>query len=205
MKILSILAAASGLLFLSAEAALGPWGPLVKMVPAAALGLMVLGDSRRAGARLAGVGLLVSSLADAAIEYSFIAGLGTFLVAHLCYIAAFTRVETGWRLARLAPVALWAVLVLPALASGAGALRAPVLIYAAAIFAMIWRAAAAARSISIQDPGIIGLFGAILFGVSDTLLGVNRFVTPIPAADLIVLGSYWAAQALIAASFLRGR
>jgi uncharacterized membrane protein YhhN len=84
-------------------------------------------------------------------------------------------------------------------------MRVPVLIYAAVIFVMIWRAAAAVSTMSIRDPGVIGLIGAILFGVSDTLLGVNRFVTPIPAADVIVVGSYWLAQALIAASFMRSR
>lgn len=205
MKILGVLAAATAILFLLAEAALGPLGPFVKMIPAAALGGMLLGSQSRAGKRLAAIGLLVSSLADAVIEFSFIGGLVTFLVAHLFYIAAFTRVEPRWRLARLAPVALWAALVLPALYAGAGAMRVPVLVYAAVIFVMIWRAAAAARSMSIRDPGVIGLLGAILFGVSDTLLGVNRFVTPIPAADVIVVGSYWVAQALIAASFMRGR
>lgn len=205
MKILGVLAATSALLFLLAEAALGPLGPFVKMIPAAALGAMLLGAPSRAGKRLAAIGLLVSSLADAVIEFSFLGGLVTFLVAHLFYIAAFTRVEPRWRLARLAPVAVWAALVLPALYAGAGALRVPVLIYATVIFVMIWRAAAAVSSMSIRDPGVIGLLGAILFGVSDTLLGVNRFVTPIPAADVIVVGSYWVAQALIAVSFMRGR
>ncbi len=205
MKILGVLAAASALLFLFAEAALGPLGPFVKMIPAAALGGMLLGSPSRAGKRLAAIGLLVSSLADAVIEFSFIGGLVTFLVAHLFYIAAFTGIEPRWRLARLAPVAVWAALVLPALYAGAGAMRVPVLIYAAVIFVMIWRAAAAVLSMSIRDPGVIGLLGAILFGVSDTLLGVNRFVTPIPAADVIVVGSYWVAQALIAVSFIRGR
>lgn len=205
MRILGVLAAASAILFLVAEAALGPLGPFVKMIPAAALGLMLLGPPSRAGKRIAAIGLLVSSLADAVIEFSFLGGLVTFLVAHLFYIAAFTRVEPRLCLARLAPVALWAALVLPALFGGAGTMRVPVLIYATVIFVMIWRAAAAARSMSLRDPGMIGLFGAILFGVSDTLLGVNRFVAPIPAADVIVVLSYWVAQALIAASFMRGR
>ena len=205
MKILGVLAAASAILFLVAEAALGPLGPFVKMIPAAALGGMLLGPPSRAGKRLAAIGLLVCSLADAVIEFSFIGGLVTFLVAHLFYIAAFAGVEPRWRLARLAPVAVWAAIVLPALYAGAGTMRAPVLIYAAVIFVMIWRAAAAVLSISIRDPGVIGLCGAVLFGVSDSLLGVNRFVTPIPAADVIVVGSYWVAQALIAASFMRGR
>lgn len=205
MRILSVLAAASALLFLAAETSLGPLGPFVKMIPAAALGGMLLGPPSRAGKRLAAIGLLVSSLADVVIEFSFIGGLVTFLVAHLCYIAAFTRVEAQWRLARLAPVAVWAALVLPPLYAGAGGLRVPVLIYAMAIFAMIWRAAAVVRSMSMHDSGVIALFGAILFGVSDTLLGVNRFVTPIPAADVIVVFSYWIAQALIAASFMRAR
>jgi alkenylglycerophosphocholine hydrolase len=205
MLIAAGLAAFAALLFLFAEGALGPIGPFVKMIPAAALGVMVLQAASRAGAKLAAIGLLVSALADAAIEFSFLGGLVTFLLAHIFYIAAFTVVEPRLRLARLAPLAVWAGLVLPALSSGAGALRVPVLIYGAVIFAMIWRAAATVSSASLRDPAITGLLGAFLFGVSDTLLGYNRFVAPLPASDILILGTYWTAQALIAASFLRGR
>ncbi len=39
--------------------------------------------------------------------------------------------------------------------------------------------------------------------VSDTLLALNRFVVPLPAQALWVLGSYYAAQGLLVMGLLR--
>jgi len=186
-----------------AEAALGPWAPLVKMTPVAVLAGLVLRAPGSRARRVAGFGLLVGALADAAIEFSFLGGLATFLVAHLLYIAAFVLVESRPRLARLLPVALWAILALPVLVNHAGALAAPVLVYGIVIFTMIWRAAAACESVG-WNAGMIGLAGAMLFGLSDTLLGYARFVAPpVLASDLLIMATYWGGQGLLAASFLK--
>ena len=45
--------------------------------------------------------------------------------------------------------------------------------------------------------------GACVFMLSDSLIAVNRFVTPLPLAGLWVLGSYYAAQLLIVLNALR--
>lgn len=203
--ILPALAAVAALVFLAFEASLGPASPFIKMVPVAVLALMVHRSPGGAGKNLAVAGLLVSALADVAIEYRFLLGLVTFLIAHLFYIGAFTRVDSRWRWARLAPVAVWAVLALPALARGAGVLRVPVVLYGLVIFVMIWRAAAAAGPRVRWDAGGLGLMGALLFGISDTLLGYNRFVASFPGSDVAVIGTYWAGQSLIAWSFMRSR
>jgi uncharacterized membrane protein YhhN len=42
------------------------------------------------------------------------------------------------------------------------------------------------------------LAGAILFTVSDGVLAWNRFRSPLPGAQALVLGTYWPAQWLIA-------
>lgn len=39
--------------------------------------------------------------------------------------------------------------------------------------------------------------------VSDALLAINRFVLPLPASALWVLGSYYAAQCLLVMGLLR--
>lgn len=210
MTIAALLAALSALLHLFAEDSLGPWAPLVKMIPVAILGGLVLRAPGTPARRLAGLGLVVGAVADAAIEFSFIAGLATFLVAHLLYIAAFVRVDRRLRLARLLPVALWAAAALPVLVTHAGPLAIPVLVYGIVIFTMIWRAAAAVDGFG-WNAGTIGLLGAILFGLSDTLLGYSRFVAQgqagalqlLPAADFLIMGTYWGGQALIATSFLK--
>lgn len=203
--ILPALALVAALVFLAFETSLRVYAPLVKMIPVAVLALMLQRSPGGAGRNLAVAGLLVSALADFAIEYRFLAGLVTFLIAHLFYIGAFTMVDSRWRWARLAPIALWAVFALPFLARGAGALRVPVVLYGVVIFVMIWRAAAAAGPKPGWNSGGLGLIGAILFGISDTLLGYNRFVAPFPGSDVVVIGTYWAGQTLIALSFMRPR
>ncbi len=145
------------------------------------------------GATLAGVPRETSS---------FILGLVTFLVAHLFYIAAFLEVERAGRWGRLIPVLILAVAALPVLASHAGPMAIPVLVYGVVILTMMWRAAAAFSSWG-ANPGTFGLVGALLFGASDTLLAWSRFVTPVPASGYLIMGTYWAAQLLIAVSFLR--
>ena len=174
------------------------------MTPVAILSLLVFRSAPKAGSLWAAFGLALSALADGVIEWSFLGGLVIFLLAHLFYIAAFVAVERRGRFSRLVPVALWAAVVLPLIVSRAGALGAPVLIYGLVIFTMIWRAAAAA-SFSGWNASVMGLCGALLFGLSDSLLGYSRFVGPLPGSRLLVLGTYWSAQALIAASFTRGR
>ena len=198
----AVIAALLALLHLFAEESLGPLSPLVKMAPVAILGGLVLRASKTPARRIAGFGLLIGAVADAAIEFSFIGGLVTFLLAHLLYIVAFVRVDRRLRLWRLAPVALWAALALPVLATHAGALAIPVLVYGLVIFTMIWRAAAAMDGAG-WNAGTIGLFGALLFGLSDTLLGYSRFVSPLPASNFLIMGTYWGGQTLIAASFLK--
>lgn len=207
-----LIAVLAALLHLFAEDALGPSAPLVKAVPAAILGALVLRSRPRMEGRLAGFGLLFSAVADFVIEFSFLGGLGVFLLAHLFYIGAFTLISKRLCLGRLLPVAVWAALALPVLVGHAGPLALPVLIYGLVIFVMIWRAAAAARAIG-WNPGTMGLTGAAVFGISDTLLGYSRFVpqgqagalTPLLRSDFLIMGTYWAGQTLIALSFLRRR
>lgn len=181
---------------------LGPLDPVVKAMPVAILGALVFMKAPRPGRRFAAAGLAVAALADAVIEYSFLGGLATFLVAHLLYIAAFACVEPRLRLWRLLPIAVWAGVALPILVGHAGALALPVLAYGLVIFVMMWRAAATFSSAG-WNPATLALTGAVLFGISDTLLGYSRFVTAIPASGLWIMATYWSGQTLIAASFLR--
>lgn len=198
---LAVVAAVSHLL---AEDALGPFGPAVKAIPVLVLAVLVFRAQPQPGQRPAVSALAISALADMVIEFSFLGGLATFLVAHLFYIAAFTRIESRPRPRRLVPVLLWAVLVLPVLVRHAGPLAGPVLIYGLVIFGMIWRAAAAVAALGMNN-ATIALVGAVFFGISDTLLGYSRFVAAVPLSGSAVMGTYWSGQFLIALSFLRGR
>lgn len=137
----------------------------------------------------------------------FIPGLVAFLLAHLAYIARL-RQDAPWLASRRAWLGVAAVgLGVYALLWTGGlpaALRLPVAVYVCAIGLMA--AQAFGRAAVLRDaPARLAAAGAACFMVSDTLLALNRFVTPLPAQALWVLGSYYAAQGLLVAGLLRAR
>jgi uncharacterized membrane protein YhhN len=138
-------------------------------------------------------------------ESGFLPGLVSFLLAHLAYIAAFSSWQ---RFARpwlpLAAYALLAAAILSQLWPGIPpALRIPVLAYVAALACMAGQAAAvwmARRGAPDEALARRALLGGALFLASDATLAANRFLAPVPEADLWILSSYWLAQAAIAGS-----
>ena len=169
----------------------------------ACLAVWVAREGRGLLGRLVTIGLVVSAVADVAIEWSFLGGLGLFLLAHVVYLAAFLADERAPRLLRALPFAAYGVAMYRTLAPGLGAMAAPVTAYASAISSMMWRAAARVRT--GERAGWIALAGALSFGLSDTLLALDRFHHPIPAAAWAVMLTYWAGQLGIAASAVRSR
>ena len=131
-------------------------------------------------------------------EERFIWGLVSFLVAHLCFILAFT-LRAGFRESPWLslPFVIAAIVILTQIAPRARRLRWPVTVYGLALLAMAWRAWAA-WSILGSRPAFLAALGALLFVISDTSLGVNRFVRRFRWAQVVVLSTYYAAQALIA-------
>lgn len=134
----------------------------------------------------------------------FLPGLVAFLLAHVCYLLLFAQ-GLPWLADRRA---LWAMLAiglgmyaflwqggLPA------ALRLPVAAYVLVIALMA--AQALARHRQLRQPGTLAVaLGAGCFMLSDALLATNLFVQPLPWAQAWVLGSYYAAQALILGGML---
>ena len=68
-----------------------------------------------------------------------------------------------------------------------------------------WRAAARIGAPGVSAPsGWIGLAGAALFVISDSVLAIHLFAVEIPLEGLIVMVTYYAAQLGIAAAVARG-
>jgi len=149
-------------------------------------------------------GLLCSLVGDVLLMLSpqlFVAGLIAFLLAHLCYLRAFS-IDAHWFGDRIALVVLAAIGagVLAGLWSALpAALKAPVLAYVVVIVAMAAQAFARRRAHPSRATKAAAI-GAALFVASDALLAINRFRTPIPLAPLWVLATYWLAQWGIAQS-----
>ncbi|MBK6850387.1 MAG: sterol desaturase family protein [Burkholderiales bacterium] len=133
----------------------------------------------------------------------FVAGLIAFLCAHLAYIALFRSdaATLAHRRAVMGTLAAGLTMYGVLIAGGLPAeLRVPVAVYVLVISLMaaqaIGRAAAMPGETSRRAAWGVAL-GALLFMLSDTLLAINRFVTPLPLSSLWVLTTYYAAQFMI--------
>lgn len=148
-------------------------------------------------------GLLFSLAGDVFLmlpQDRFLAGLVSFLIAHLFYIAAFAS-EAGFLPAPLAalPLVLYGLLITGILWPHLGKMKGPATIYMLVILVMAWQAAGRWLEIG-STSALLAMVGALLFVVSDSTLALNRFRRPFPSAQAIVLGTYYAAQWLIAVS-----
>ncbi len=145
---------------------------------------------------------LTASLAgDVFLMYPgrFIAGLVSFLLAHLFYLALL-RQDAGWFPSRRA-LAITLGLGCAMYAFLWSGLNTPLLQLACGIYMVVislMAAQALGRATVWRNPAAAGVAaGACLFMLSDSLLAINRFVLPLPLAPLWVLGSYYAAQILL--------
>lgn len=124
-------------------------------------------------------------------EYYFIFGLLSFLLAHICYILLFNSASS-----RKLPSIIISILIFGYAISFnflmrpfVGDLFFPIIVYSSVISVMLL------FSFKV-NPLVIA--GAITFALSDTLLAVNKFYLPIPNENFLIMGTYIAAQALIA-------
>jgi uncharacterized membrane protein YhhN len=127
---------------------------------------------------------------------AFTAGLGAFLLGHAAWVLALSgRPGTG-RVRRRPALALPYVAVLAGfnayLWQRTGPDRVPVLLYSGAL------TATAVAALDTGDPR--AALGGVLFLGSDGLLALERFAgVALPAHEGLVMASYTAAQALLAA------
>lgn len=135
----------------------------------------------------------------------FLAQMGSFAVAHVFYILFFVRrfrrkVEPDRKMTAKAKgylmmlsLCMAALLILVFVrvvpCAQAGILRAGVGIYAVVICLMLLAA--------LQQRSVFYALGALLFVVSDFILAWDKFVEPVPYRDVLVLGTYFAAQWLL--------
>lgn len=151
-------------------------------------------------ALLATLGILFSWAGDVGIaapgETNFLIALGFFLIAHIFYIVLF------WRHIRVSRISggsaiyvLWWIALVIILAPHTGALLLPVAAYGLVLGAM--------GAIALSCNRLIAVGGA-LFVVSDTVLGLNKFLPGFELwqVDFLIMLTYVAAQGLIALGIL---
>ncbi|WP_238006026.1 lysoplasmalogenase [Dactylosporangium sp. AC04546] len=125
----------------------------------------------------------------------FLLGMACFLGTQLCFLVAFRRSGRPSTAVLVAAAILWAGLN-ALLWSRLGPLRVPILAYSLALTAMAaWATAVSARVAA----------GAVLFLLSDLLIGVGAAGMDFAGRDLVVMSTYAAALALIATGWAARR
>ena len=156
------------------------------------------------------VGLALGLAGDIALMLSnkdktdlpFLLGLGSFLVGHGAYIVGFVRqgVRAIDVLAGLLVVLGLFALVLPTVLRGAAARAGR----AFAALVGLYAAAVGAMTVTAIGTGLIApAIGGVLFALSDTTLGYQRFVQKVKHGDLFVIVTYHVAQYLFVVGLIR--
>ena len=133
-------------------------------------------------------------------ELFFIAGLLSFLTAHVFYIFLFSKLGTTvaykknpifW--AGFVMILLYLQSLLAMLLPKLGTLKIPVSIYAVTISVMLAFAWRGYFSWNVSSRFFI-LFGALAFVASDSFLAINKFNSPFEYASFLIMATYLAAQ-----------
>ena len=177
------------------------------------------GPAQPAMLRGTGAAMGLSAVGDVALlredDDAFLVGLGGFLGAHLAYIAAFAGRHRPWRAPgtarRVGPIAATAALSLPVLATRAGPrLGGPVTAYGLAIAAMAAAASTLDESAVPASARRRIATGAVVFMVSDAVLGARRFLLPRTSGwrgdalgEAAVMATYTLAQWLLVDGVIR--
>lgn len=164
------------------------------------------GDFEHAYHYLIVAGLFFSLFGDVLLINSkgFLAGLISFFIAHVFYIAAFIQnksLDTILYLPTALPFLIFAFLILTLIYSGLHKLKVPVILYLLVIVIMGWQA----LNQYIVDSSVFHLsavIGASLFMISDSLIAINKFKKPIKHERLAIMSTYYLGQWLIALSVL---
>lgn len=142
------------------------------------------------------IGLFACALGDALIEFSFVLGLFSFLIGHLFYIGAFSKLRkfSVSSVLFIMLIIIYGIILgynlTDALTRGdQSQLILPVICYILVISTM-----GATASMS-QNPFVI--IGSILFIISDSILAWSRFIGPLYFDSEIIMLTYYGAQFFI--------
>jgi alkenylglycerophosphocholine hydrolase len=176
---------------------------IIKAVPVLSLALLAFLKIPGIRGKLLGSGFLFSDLGDILLELNrtdyFVFGLAAFLIAHIFYIALFMRkpVFKKSRLIIVFIIVAYGVVFGSVLIPNLGSMMIPVVAYLVVILFM-----GISASLGSNNHSFI-IFGACLFILSDSIIAVNKFVTPIPFSSFWFMTVYYTAQFFIMSGSLK--
>lgn len=142
-------------------------------------------------------------------EIYFVIGLSAFLIGHLFYIFLFRKlmVVSGRKSSRniglLIGILIYLIAFIGRMYPYLGTMFLPVLVYAIVIGTMFYFAGATARTFAFKKYGLLLMAGALSFVLSDSILAVNKFYTPLQMSGLLIMLTYIFAQGTIVFACIR--
>lgn len=169
-----------------------PFDYLHKAMPAILLAVWLYFNTAMYS-RLVVLALLFCALGDVCLaltfEHNFVAGLTAFLIAHVLFAAYFYRLRY-WQNHK-APLVILVLLLISVTAAFilpvTGVMLWPVSVYMLVIMMMALGAILAEKN----SPWLVT--GALTFMLSDSLIGINRFLFVIPMESIVIMLTYYAA------------
>jgi len=142
----------------------------------------------------------------------FLLGLASFLLAHICYIFAYSLAKNATSLSLswsywailISILVIYLVVLFSKIGLGLGSFLIPVIIYALTISCMLL-AAFSRTGRTTRISFIYVVYGSSLFVFSDSLIALNKFSMPITHAGLWIMLTYGIAQYLIIKGILEHR
>lgn len=169
-----------------------PFDYLHKAMPAILLAVWLYFNTAMYS-RLVVLALLFCALGDVCLaltfEHNFVAGLTAFLIAHVLFAAYFYRLRY-WQNHK-APLIILVLLLISVTAAFilpvTGVMLWPVSVYMLVIMMMALGAVVAEKN------SLWLVTGALTFMLSDSLIGINRFLFVIPMESIVIMLTYYAA------------
>jgi len=124
----------------------------------------------------------------------FVPGLVAFLTAHLFYIYAFWFRNKKLQFMSSLPFYLYGFLFYLFLNKALGEMKIPVALYILIITTMLWRSFVQRNSDTLSK---WAFWGALLFGLSDSMIAITKFIGPFYLSSILIMITYWGGQFLI--------
>lgn len=136
----------------------------------------------------------------------FTTGLASFLLAHILYVIVFLKARNTTKKPWLFTCVLlvYGAVVFLLLKDNLGAILLPVFFYILIILTMATTAFLRQGSVSKISYTLV-LIGAVLFLISDSLLAINKFYTPLAYSNISIMFTYAFAQLFIVFGLLKQR
>jgi alkenylglycerophosphocholine hydrolase len=171
---------------------------VVKAAPGVMLASLVLAARHDDQGRRLGFALLLSVLGITVMTMEsryFFLGFFALVFAHVGFALAFLTDERGLQVVRMVPFLLWMLAVRASVPSYSYFIDGPLTVYLLVTGLMLWRAAA---RVGRRGPPTVAewvtLAGAILFGIGDTVLTLDRFLIDNARTARTVMLLFWAGQ-----------